>query len=49
MQIKIDTREIFIYKIDNDEQRTVRDIEIYKNYICALYDKNEVIVYNVKT
>lgn len=36
-----------MYKLDNEDQRSVKDIDFYKNYLCVLYDKNEVVVYNV--
>ncbi len=39
--------EMHVYSIENEESRTIRDIEIHKNFICTLYDKNEVIVYDL--
>lgn len=47
MQININDQGIHIYHIENEESRTIRDIEFYKHYACALYDKNEVIVYDL--
>jgi len=49
LQINLKNHESNFYKVENEESRTVRDIEIYKNYLCVLYDKNEVIVYDVQT
>lgn len=38
-----------MYSIENQEQRTIKDIFIHKRYLCILYDKNEVAVFDVKS
>ncbi|CDW78749.1 UNKNOWN [Stylonychia lemnae] len=47
LQINLQTQEQFIHRIENEDQRSIRDIHINKNYICILFDKNEVAVFDI--
>lgn len=48
LQIDLRTRVEHFFRIENEEKRVIRDINIYNQFLCVLYDKNEVIVYNMQ-
>ena len=37
------------YSIANEDHRSIKDIDFYKDYIIVLYDKNEIAVYENKS
>lgn len=47
--INIENKEEVIFDIENAEKRSIIDVDLWMNYLSVLYDKNEVIVYNLNT
>jgi hypothetical protein len=49
MQIDINGSMRKSYEIDKPENRQIFDIDIYQEYLCVLYNKNEIQVFNLVT
>lgn len=45
--VKVDSNSQSTFAIDNEDLRTIRDIDIYGSLICVLYDKNEIAVFDI--
>eukprot|EP00347_Sterkiella_histriomuscorum_P006837 403351243 len=47
--IKVETNQQSSFSLENEDQRSIRDIDIYGSLICVLYDKNEIAVFDILT
>ena len=49
LTISISNDQRYLYEIENAENRTIVDFDLYQDFISVLYDKNEIQVFNIST
>lgn len=49
LQIDLDSHDKISYEIEGSETRSIKDIDIYEQYLNILYDKNEIQVIDLST